>query len=45
MKTFKCITDVAQLRDHPLRDTVESLVVPVIEPADVDRVLDDLDMP
>ena len=66
MKTFKSIPDVEQLRNHPLRDTIESLVVPVlkfyadsghpyrpendgylvlIEPADVDRVLDDLDMP
>jgi hypothetical protein len=31
MKTFKSIADVEQLRNHPLRDTVESLVVPVIE--------------
>ena len=62
MKTFKSITDVEQLRNHPLHATVESLVVPVIneyaeyrpeddgylvliEPADVDRVLSDLDMP
>jgi len=66
MKTFKCITDIEQLRDHgayaPLHATVESLVstmigdypeyVPeddgylvLIEPADVDRVLNDLDMP
>jgi hypothetical protein len=30
MKTFKCITDVEQLRQHPLHDTVESLVLPVI---------------
>ena len=62
MKTFKSIPDVNRLRDHPLHDTVESLVVPVIneyadyrpeddgylvliEPGDVDRVLDDLDMP
>jgi hypothetical protein len=30
MKTFKSITDVEQLRDHPLHATVESLVVPVI---------------
>ena len=66
MKTFKSIPDVEQLRNHPLRDTIESLVVPVlkfyadsghpcrpendgylvlIESQDVDRVLDDLDMP
>ena len=62
MKTFKSITDLQQLRNHPLHATVESLVVQVIseyadyrpeddgylvliEPADVDRVLDDLDMP
>ena len=62
MKTFKSISDVEQLRDHPLQATVESLVsaiindypeyVPeddgylvLIEPGDVDRVLDDLDMP
>jgi hypothetical protein len=61
MKTFKSITDLQQLQNHPLHDTVESLVVPVIneyadyrpeddgylvliEPTDVDRVLDDLDM-
>ena len=30
MKTFKSITNVDRLRDHPLRATVESLVVPVI---------------
>lgn len=66
MKTFKSIPDLEQFKNHPLHDTVESLVVPVlkfyadsghtyrpendgwlvlIEPADVDRVLDDLDVP
>ena len=62
MKTFKSISDVDRFRSHPLHDTVESLVIPVIaatpnyrpeddgylvliEPGDVDRVLDDLDMP
>jgi len=66
MKTFKSIADVEQFQGHPLHDTVESLVVPVlkfyadsghpyrpendgylvlIEPSDVDRVLDDLDVP
>jgi len=65
MKTFKCIADVEQLRNHPLHATVESLVVPVInaytddfpyrpendgylvliESQDVDRFLDDLDLP
>jgi hypothetical protein len=66
MKTFRSIADVEQFRSHPLHDTVESLVVPVlkfyagsgytyhpendgylalIEPGDVDRVLDDLDVP
>ena len=30
MKTFKSITDVEQLRNHPLRDTLEKLVVPVV---------------
>jgi len=62
MKTFKCITDVEQLRSHPLHATIESLFLSIItdcpeyrpeddgylvllEPADVDRVLDDLDMP
>jgi hypothetical protein len=62
MKTFKSITEVEQLRDHPLHDTVQSLVsliiadcpeyrpqedgfLVTIEADDVDRVLDDLDMP
>ena len=62
MKMFKCITDVEQFRDHPLRATVESLFrtivadcpdyrpsddgwLVLIEPGDVDRVLDDLDVP
>jgi len=62
MKTFKSITDIEQLLDHPLHTTVESLVVPVIneyaeyvpgddgylvliEPGDVDRELNELDMP
>ena len=62
MKTFKCINDVDRLLDHPLRDTVASLVVQIfaatpnyrpeddgylvlIESDDVDRILDDLDMP
>ena len=62
MKTFKSITDVEQLRRHPLHATVESLFqtiindcpeyrpeddgyLALIEPGDVDRVLDDLDMP
>jgi hypothetical protein len=62
MKTFKCIADIEQFRSHPLHDTIESLVTPVIneypsyrpeddgylvlmEPGDVDRVLDDLDVP
>ena len=29
MKTFKSITDVNRLRDHPLQPTIKSLVVPV----------------
>jgi hypothetical protein len=62
MKTFKSITEVEQLRDHPLHATVKSLVslivadypeyrpeddgyLVLIEPGDVARVLDDLDMP
>ena len=62
MKTFKSITDLEQLRNHPLQSTLKELIVPVIaaytsyrpeddgylvliEPADVDRALDDLDMP
>jgi hypothetical protein len=62
MITFKSISDLQQLRHHPLHATIESLFLQVIadcpeyrpeddgylvllEPGDVDRVLDDLDMP
>jgi hypothetical protein len=62
MKTFKSISDLEQLRNNPLQDTIKSLVstiiadypeyrpqndgyVVLLEPGDVDRVLDDLDMP
>jgi hypothetical protein len=31
VKTFKSIVDVDQFRNHPLHDTVESLVVPVLK--------------
>jgi hypothetical protein len=62
MKTFKSLSDVDRLRDHPLHATIKSLVSTIIadypeyrpqddgwlvllEPGDVDCVLDDLDMP
>ena len=62
MRTFKCIADLEQVRNHPLHATIKDLVLPIIaeyagyrpeddgylvlmEPADVDRVLDDLDVP
>ena len=31
MKTFKSITDVDRFRNHPLHDTIMSLVVSVIK--------------
>lgn len=31
MKTFKSITDLDQLRDHPLHDTVKEIISPYIE--------------
>jgi hypothetical protein len=46
MKTFKSIPDLEQLRSHPLHDTVESLVVQVIQSYTEYRVVGfDLDMP
>jgi hypothetical protein len=61
MKTFKTASDLEQLRNSPLQDTVKEIISPYIddpdyrpqddgyvallEPADVDRVLSDLDMP
>jgi hypothetical protein len=61
MKTFKSISDLEQLRNNPLQDTVKEIISPYIEdptyrpendgyvallePADLDRVLSDLDMP
>ena len=31
MKTFKSITDIEQLRSHPLHDTIEEIISPYIE--------------
>ena len=31
MKTFKKITDLEQLRDHPLHDTVKEIISPYID--------------
>ena len=62
MKIFKSISDVEQLRNHPLHATIKKLVSTIIadypeyrpeddgflvhiEADDVDRVLEDLDMP
>jgi hypothetical protein len=46
MKTFKSIPDLEQLRSHSLHDTVESLVVQVIQSYTEYRVVGfDLDMP
>jgi hypothetical protein len=61
MKTFKSASDLEQLRNTPLHDTIKEIISPyidgpdyrpeddgylvLIEPGDVDRVLDDLDMP
>jgi len=41
MKTFKSITDVEQLRNHPLHATIKSLVAPVITATPEYRPKDD----
>ena len=62
MKTFKSVSDLEQVRNDPLYETIQSLFLSIvadcpeycpeddgylvlIEPDDVDRVLDDLDVP
>ena len=62
MKTFKSVSDLEQVRNDPLYETIQSLFLSIvadlpeyrpeddgylvlIEPDDIDRVLDDLDVP
>jgi len=61
MKIIKSATDLEQLQNHPLHDTVKEIISPyiddpayrpqddgyvaLVEFADIDRVLSDLDMP